>query len=248
MEVKAIIVDDERASRLLLKSKLEKLFPEINIVGMADSANAGRELLDKHEIDLLFLDISMPNETGFEFLEKIDAPCFEVIFVTGYDEYAIDAINLCAIGYVMKPISDADILTATNNALSRIKEKNQLSRNIQLLDNLAKNNSSSQKIGVPFENEIIFLKIDDILYCKGEAGYTNIVCKKKNYTSSYSIGTFNSLLEKFNFFSTHKSYIVNLTHISSYKKEGTVILDEVHTIPVSTRRKKQFLQAMNAQT
>jgi two-component system LytT family response regulator len=245
MNVKAVIIDDERASRLLLESKLSRLLPNIEIVGIADSADAGRALLLRESVDLVYLDISMPKETGFEFLEKIPNPSFEVIFVTGYNEYAIDAINLCAIGYVMKPISDEDILKATLNAFKRVEEKNQLLRNKQLLQNIALKNDSSKKIAVPFENEIIFLDLNNILYCKGKGGYTNIVCKDKNFMSSYSIGTFNSLLDKYDFFSTHKSYIVNLAYISSYKKEGIVVLSDEYEVPVSNRRKKDFLEALN---
>ena len=245
MQFSSVIIDDERASRLLLKSKLEKLFPQIDIVGMADSAASGRELLARNNVDLLFLDISMPNETGFEFLEKIESPDFEVIFVTGYNEYAIDAINLCAIGYVMKPISDKQILQSTNNALLRIKEKNQFLRNQQLIDNISSKHDSKKKIGIPFENEIIFIKLETILYCKGEGGYTTIICNEKTYTSSYSIGTFKTLLGKYNFFSTHKSYIINLDHISMYRKEGLVVIDDEHQVPVSTRRKKEFLELIN---
>lgn len=242
--IKVLIIDDEKASRLLLKAKLERNFNDINVMGLAKSAQEGRSFLEENSPDLIFLDVSMPKESGFDFLESLTEINFEVIFVTGYDQYAIQAIEKNAMGYVLKPISDEKIVHATYKAVQKINGKNQQLKDKELLSNLISNKTLTNKIAIPFENEVRFVPVSEILFCKGEDGYTKIICKKESLTSSYSIGNFSNLLKMHNFYAPHKSYLINLDYIVQYKKDGTIMLEGNHSVPVSARKKKDFLELL----
>lgn len=243
---RAIIIDDEYKAGALLQSLLEELCTHIDVVAVYQDSRKALEELDTINPDLVFLDIEMPHLNGFEFLKSVKQVHFQVIFVTGYDEYALDAFKVSATDYLLKPISSDNLIDSVAKAGKRIEDKLSTDRYKILIDNLKEKNSAKRKIGIPSMNGIDFVRIADIVICEGDQKYTNVILENGDkILSSYNIGEFNKLLEPAGFFLSHRSYLVNLTKIRQYQKDGTIIMDNGMTAPLARRRKEEFFNMIN---
>lgn len=245
MKIKTILIDDERKALAILKNKLERLCPNLEVIAQTQNPKEGVDLINNLKPDLVFLDIAMPELNGFDVLKQFEKPNFEIIFATAFDNYAIEAIKHCAIGYLVKPVDNQDLITAVNNAKTNIQEKTALQKNKQLIENLGVQTFQKKKIIIPSIEGLEFIKIEHILHCEGETGYTKIHLKTgKPLLSSNSIGHFNKLLESSNFYLVHKSHLINLSYIEKYLNEGYVILTGNKKIPVSRNRRQDFLEQL----
>ena len=241
----AIIVDDEELSRLLLKNKLEENCPMIKVIELCDSAVQAKDAIQRLSPDLVFLDIAMPDKTGIDLLNELPTLDFEIIFVTGFNSFAIEAIQLSAIGYILKPIQTDLLVAAVNNAVTRIREKKENQRNKIFIQNVLNPDVSKKKIGIPTEEGLDFVSFEEIIRCEGFAKYTKVILKSgKVLLSSYNIGEFRRLLENYNFYACHKSHLINLLHIKKYMKEGSILMEDDSYVPVSKRRKAEFLKVL----
>jgi len=242
MKVTALLVDDEPKSLAILKNKLERLCPSVSIIGETINPNEALQLIGTVNPQLVFLDIAMPEMSGFDLLAAVEEPSFEIIFVTAFDNYAIDAINHCAIGYLVKPVANDDLVSAVDKAIANIEEKTALQKNLQLIENFGVPTFQKKKIVIPSQEGLEFVKIKEIIHCEGEDGYTNIYFRTRTpILSSHSIGHFNSLLENHHFYLVHKSHLINMYHIDKYLNEGYVILTNNIKVPVSRGRRSDFL-------
>ncbi len=242
MNITAILIDDERKALAILKNKIERLCPNVNIIGETQNPREGIKMIDELKPQLVFLDIAMPMVSGFDVLSEFKEPNFEVIFVTAFDEFAIEAISHCAIGYLVKPVENENLISAVHNAVDHIEAKTSLKKNAVLIDNLKISSLQGKKVIIPVSDGLEFIKINEIIYCQGTEGYTNIHIKnRKPILSSYNIGYYAKILQNQEFYLVHKSYLINLNYIDKYLKDGTVILGE-HHIPVSRNRRNDFLQ------
>jgi two-component system, LytTR family, response regulator len=242
MKTRSLLVDDEQKLRKSLLHKLENNFPEIEVVGEAETASEAFEAIVNLKPDLVFLDIAMPRETGFDLLKKFRDIDFEVIFVTGYDSFAIEAIHFCAIGYVMKPAEIDALRLAIDNVTKRMHGKQNKQRFEELLSNVAKPNSQENKIGLPTADGLDFVKVEDILRCEGTDKYTRVHVKNdKHILCSYNIGMFKKMLEPYDFYLSHKSHLINMHHLIKYHKEGTIEMVDGAIVPVSIRKRTEFM-------
>ncbi|WP_235298901.1 LytR/AlgR family response regulator transcription factor [Portibacter marinus] len=242
--IDAVIIDDERKAAEVLSIKIKELNFNIRIVKKINDPEEAVNFLSGNEIDLVFLDIEMPVKSGFDVLRASTNLDFEIIFVTGYQNYAIQAIQFSAIGYVMKPVDDDDLRLAVNNAQEKINQKKSKERNRQLLENLIHSNTN-KKIGIPTMQGYEFLRLDEIIRCEGLQKCTKVVSSQgRNIISSYNIGEFLKLLEPFGFYAVHKSHIINLSKIKKYLKEGTITMDDNSVVPIARRRKQDFLEQL----
>ncbi len=243
MALRTIIIDDEPKLRKVLSIKLADFCPSIDLVDSAENASEGYEKILQHKPDLVFLDISMPEESGFDLLNKFEKVEFEVIFVTGFDEYALDALKLSAVDYLLKPVRTSDLVNAVKKAEKKIGEKGILEHYDLLKHNLNHIEDKQAKIAIPGTKSYDFVEVNDIIRCEGWQKYTKIFLKNgSEIVSSYNIGVYKDMLEKFNFFACHKSHLINVTHIKKYLKEGTVRMVDNSNVPVSRRRKEEFLE------
>ncbi len=243
MKITALLIDDEPKALAILRNKLERMCPNIFIVGETQDPQEALNLIQTLEPQLLFLDIAMPGMSGFDLLATIEAPSFEIIFITAFDNFAIDAIKHCAIGYIVKPVDNEDLVKAVSNAEKNIEDKTALAKNRLLVENLSVRTVQQKKVVVPTQDGLEFVKIEEIVCCEGTDGYTKIhFTSRKSMLSSHSIGYFNKLLENQDFYLTHKSHLINLEHVEKYLNEGYVILFNNHKIPVSRVRRNDFLQ------
>jgi len=245
MKISAILIDDEPKALAILQNKLERFCPQIEVITTIKHPSEARSVIAKLNPDIVFLDIAMPEMTGFDVLKTIENPSFEVIFVTAFDHYAIDAINHCAIGYLVKPVDNQDLIATVQKALTNIENKTALFKNKQLIENLGVQKFQDKKIIIPAQDGLEFIAIKNILHCEGTDGYTKIhVQDKRTLLSSQSIGHFKKLLENNEFYLVHKSYLINLNHIEKYLNEGYILLSENYKIPVSRNRRSAFLELL----
>lgn len=242
MKINAILVDDEPKALAILKNKIERFCSNVTIVGETQNPEEALKLIAEKKPHLVFLDIAMPQMSGFDLLAKISEPDFEIIFVTAFDEYAIDAINHCAIGYLLKPVDNQALIATVVKASLNIEEKSALEKNKLLIENLGIQTFQKKKIVIPTQEGLEFVEVNTIVFCEGTDGYTKIHLENtKSILSSYSIGHFVKLLNNQDFYLIHKSYFINLNYIEKYLNEGYVVLLNNHKLPVSRNRRSNFL-------
>lgn len=245
MTVSAVLIDDEEKALQVLKLKLATYCPQVQVTGMAMSAASGYDLVLRTKPQLVFLDVAMPGESGFGLLKRLPQLDFELIFVTGFDNYALDAIRFSAIGYILKPVENEDLIAVVQKAIQRISEKMDSERNRRLLENLLNPGHVRNRIGIPTEAGLEFVPTDEIVRCEGFQKYTKVhTLDMKETLSSYNIGEFRKLLENYGFFAIHKSHLINMLHIKRYDKEGTVVMIDGSFVPVSRRKKQEFLDML----
>jgi two-component system, LytTR family, response regulator len=244
-----IIIDDENRSVETL-SKIVTTYCEdkLEILATANNIDDAYPLIKNKKPDVIFLDIEMPFGSGFDLLERFDEIDFQVIFTTGFDQYAITAIKFSALDYLLKPINIAELKMAVDKAIVNIENTDYKSNFKIFLDTLKKTKNSTNKIPLPVLNGLELVQIDHIVYCEADEDYTHVFLQdgtKKIVTKS--IKDFEELLETYDFFRIHHSFLVNKKYIKKYTKgEGGTILTDLNVeIPVSRRRKSEFLEWLN---
>ncbi len=253
MKLKAIIIDDETLARENLKMLLQDYCPQIEIVGMADSAKTGRELISKITPQVVFLDIRMPSGSeGFELLESIPEKKFQVIFVTAFKDYAIKAFNANAIHYILKPIDIDDLKEAVAKLISRNEQFIDNNENFlnykSSLENLIQNMTSStqaKRITINHSKGFKIIDPNDIIYLEGEGNYTNIYCSDNTrLVDTKAIGIYDDMLDKKKFFRIHKSYLINLQYVKEYLNEdgAFAIMKNNAQLAISRLRVNEFLE------
>ncbi|UQA75637.1 LytTR family DNA-binding domain-containing protein [Sphingobacterium siyangense] len=228
---KAIIIDDEEMARTLLQGMIEEYCPEIKVVDLCSDLPSGIKSIRKQRPDLIFLDIEMPRHSGLELLDFFDDNeiNFDIIFVTAYDQYAIQAFKLSAIDYLLKPIDGDDLIQAVRSF------ENQRRRiNYSLLkDNL---HGSLRKIALSTAHSMLFVPLEEILFFKAEGSYTHVFLNSKNsILTSKNLKYYEEILSQdMHFYRCHKSYLININYLSAYiKSDGGYLKIDQHTISVS---------------
>lgn len=243
---KALIIDDEEMARVLLQSMISEYCEDIEIVDLCKDLPTGVRAIRKLKPDIVFLDIEMPGHSGLELLDffDLDEIDFSIIFVTAYNQYAIQAFKLSAIDYLLKPVEIEDLQTAVD-LFRRDKEKNNGKYSV-LKDNLKGN--TSKKMTLNTFNSTHFVDIADILFLQGKGAYTKVFVKDMPViTISRGLKSFENVLEDNpSFFRCHKSYIVNLAHVTDYIKgnDGHLVVDKTHKVSVSSEKIAILLEKM----
>lgn len=243
--MKAIIIDDEPNNISNLQLMLAAHCAAVKVVDTAINADEGRQAILLHQPDIVFLDIQMPGKNGFELLQSLPNPGFEVIFVTGFDKYGIQAVKFSAIDYLLKPIVTAELIAAVERAVQKTENKK---RNNQLENLLAflqeKNNKGEHKIALPSAKEIRFVNPHDIMYCEANNNYTIFyLASGEKLTISKPLFEYDELLEAYGFIRCHNSYLVNSFFVKSMVKENgdALVLENECQVPVS-RQKRDFVK------
>jgi two-component system LytT family response regulator len=241
--INCIIIDDEEKNIKLLQNMLQMHCRQVNVVATSADAKNGLLLIDELLPQLVFLDVEMPHMTGFDVLKKLEPVSFEVIFVTAYSHYAVEAFEHHATGYITKPVNAEKLMAAVNTAIKRIEERS-INRNLfSLLEHNSKQ-ATPDKIPLSTTNGLVFVKIADIMYCESSGNYTHFyLCNDKKIVVSRQLGEYEKLLPENNFTRIHDKYIINLNYIKEYIKGsgGEVVLENGKEIPVATRRKEDFM-------
>ncbi|MEN8816030.1 MAG: LytTR family DNA-binding domain-containing protein [Nonlabens sp.] len=236
MKLNAIIVEDEQISRDILKSYISKYCKDVTVLNEATNVDEAYKLLEKAEVDLVFLDVEMPYGTAFDLLDKLPNRTFETVFVTAYDQYAKDALNQQAAYYLTKPI-DIDELIKAIEIVQAIKTRES---EVNVDVSIKEENSSqlTDKITIPTQEGFEVLPIKDIIYCSADDNYTHIYLENGKKLVSKTLKHFDDMLSEKGFARIHKSYLINVSHVTAYKKGkgGSVLLGKVE-LPVSPGKK-----------
>lgn len=246
-QIRAILIDDEENNIKNLQDILQRYCPEVEVCATALSAAEGMSHVKAHQPDLVFLDVQMPNATGFDLLEALSPINFQVIFVTAYDQYAIKAIRFCAIDYLLKPIDIMDLQQAVKRAIHNKNSKSTRHAPQQLLENRNASNNNL-KIGLPTAERILFVEIHELVRCVGENNYTHVhLMNGKQVLISKTLKEFEELLSDKGFIRVHQSHLVQLRYVRSFEKQdgGFLKMVDHSSVPISRHRKAAVMQVLN---
>jgi two-component system LytT family response regulator len=233
--MKAIIIDDEIANIENLQGLLQRHCPQIGITGSATNNKDAARLISLHQPDLLFLDIQLKDDSGFNLLKLLPDKSFEVIFVTAFDNYGIQAIKFAALDYLLKPIDIDELVAAVQKAEDKSRDK-QHNRQLDILLSHVKNDKKHLKIALPQQKEIRYVAVNDIIRCEADNTYTFFYLSNGDkILVSRSLKEYTDLLEPNGFLRTHQSHLVNMAFVKSWLKEdgGLLLLNNGDKIPVS---------------
>lgn len=245
--LKTIIVDDEPKARRIMCALLEKHCDEVEILGTADDVPEAVKLINKTKPDLVFLDIEMPGFTGFQLMDFFETVDFQIIFTTAYSEYALQAFQVSAIDYLLKPIE----VSALNEAVQKAIKQQEAIGQDQRLEALAANLNPSgaiKKIALPVADGFMFVEPEDVLYLQADGSYTNIhLVDGQQFLVTKKIKEFVRILNHPCFFKTHRSYLINLNQIKQYVRTdgGYIIMANGDQVTLARDRKDEFLGAIS---
>lgn len=247
--IKAIIVDDEEKSIEVLDMLLSTYFDGIQVVGKTSTGKDARTLIGEHEPDLVFLDVVMPGQTGFDLLADIDERKFEVIFCSGYDSYVIKAMRMAALDYLIKPVDVVELGEALKRVEVKIGEKERDQRFDQFIDNGTKKSIREHKIALPTSYGYKFVALKDIVRCEADSSYTRFhIDGEEPILVSKNLKEYEEMLNKEVFVRVHNSHLINLYHVSKYIKDegGYIVMNDNSHVELSRRKKSEFLERLKA--
>jgi two-component system LytT family response regulator len=239
--IKVILVDDEKHALITLEHLLKK-YNDVEILACVQDSSQAKEIIENHQPDLLFLDIEMPKLNGFELLNQFKEINFKVVFTTAYDQYAIKALKINALDYLLKPIDSEELRAALDKFINEqiFTSEEQISHLNQF-----KNSQLTETIALSTSKGLIFIKTKEIMYLEADGSYTHVILSNgETHLVSKSLANFEEVLEDIPlFFRSHKSNIVNLNFIKQYIRGegGELIMQNDKSIVLSRNKKQEFL-------
>ena len=248
--IKAVIIDDEKDSIDTLKWKLENYCPDVNVISSFEKPADGVSYLKKNPVDLLFLDIEMPMLTGFDVLEELgrDIP-FDIIFITAYDNFGIQAVKFSALDYLLKPVQNKELKEAIDKHLKKSQQKIPSEQIDLLLNNVqAERKGKRGRIALASKESIEFVDPQEIIVCEANSNYTNVYLSEgRKRVISKTLKEFEDMLIPFNFFRPHNSHLINLNFVKEFIRGdgGYLVMENKMKIPVSKTRKEELMQLLS---
>ncbi len=242
--LKAVIIEDEQKARRILQTLLEEHCSGVEVVGVAQDVPTGVKTIISQKPDVVFLDIELPGFNGFELADFFDEIRFEIIFTTAYSHYAIKALQMSAIDYLLKPIQIAQLQHAVEKA--RRKKGEQVQEKFHALkENLA--TGGKRRIALPIAEGFLFVEQDEIVYLEADNSYTTVYFTNGNkIVVSRNLKEFTEIIASPDFFKPHRSYLVNSRHIRQFNRQdnGSLQMINGHTIYIARDKKQEFLDFM----
>lgn len=241
--IKTILVDDEPNNTLYVKALLDRHFPVVEVSAVCNDAIEGLSLISELKPQLVFMDVEMPGLNGFELLQQLEPLSFEVIFITAYNHFALQAFDINAAGYLTKPLEVEKFIKVTGNAVQKI-EREQINRHLFTALQNGIQKEAHHKIALPTQSGLLFIHPQEILYCQSSGNYTKFFTRDgRQILVSRQLGEFEKLLPADDFHRIHEQYIVRLQYIREYVRGrgGELIMENNDTLPVSANRKEAFL-------
>lgn len=240
----ALIIDDEKQAREALRQIIDLCCPNINVYDEADSLLSGILAIKKKRPDILFLDINLKTDNGFEVLQHFQDNPLNVVFVTGHNDYVLKALRASAVDYLLKPVKASELMLAVQKVEQKLSQETQQQNLDSLMSNLTNKDNTIQKITISTSDSLHIIDVDDIIYCESDKGYTTFhTTDQQKIIASKIIREYENLLPKKNFMRVHQSFLINLNHVKRYDKKDknalVTILD--HKIPVSHRLKSKVI-------
>ncbi|HKR04481.1 MAG TPA: LytTR family DNA-binding domain-containing protein [Bacteroidia bacterium] len=244
----ALIVDDEKDQRDVLSSMLRDNFPGYQILDRCGSVDETITKIGTLKPQLVFLDVLLPPLTGFDVLTRLKQVNFEVIFATSYEKYALHALKVSAVDFLLKPFSLEDLKQALEKFEKRILQKSSQNHIDLLLQNIKNSTSEKMRIALPTFTGFVFAQVSDIVRCQSDDMYTTFYFyDKSKLMVSRTLKECEELLGEWGFFRTHASHLINMRFIKEYLRGegGQVTMTDGSTVDVSRRKKDDFVKALN---
>jgi two-component system LytT family response regulator len=245
--LRAVIVEDEKRSRETLSGLLKLYCKNVEVVAEADGVKTGISAITEYKPDIIFLDIQMPDGSGFKLLEELEDYNFDVIFTTAYDQFAIKAIKFSALDYLLKPIFPDDLKEAVNKAEEKQKQQN-LKPNIDALLGNYKRPDEEPNIVLSTSDKVSVVKISEIVRCESSNYYTFFYfIDRKRILVSRTLKDNEELLSEYNFLRIHKSHLINLKYVTTFSRNerGFVLMADGSEVPVSRRKREKVLEILS---
>ncbi|GAA4108818.1 LytTR family DNA-binding domain-containing protein [Aquimarina addita] len=240
--IKALIVEDELYIRKGLIAMIQTLDQDIQILGECESVKDAITVTNACKPDLIFLDINLKDGIAFDFLDAVKQLSFHIIFITAYDQYALQALKNGAVDYILKPVDIEELELAINKIDSQQPEQQQ--EQLSIVKNQIVH-GKKDRIVLRLQEGYQVINFENLMYCQSDKGYTTFfTADKKSYMASKPIKEFEKQLPEDLFIRTHQSYMVNLTYVDKYDKAGYIFLKSGAKVPVSTRKKDEFVSRL----
>lgn len=245
LSLTAIIVEDELQSQTHLNSLLAQVCPEVTVLGIGNTVQAGVDLYTHYHPDLLFLDIELGTDIGFDVLTQISPPTYRVIFTTAFDQYGVRAIKFSALDYLLKPIQPDELRQAVQKALVHHSSCSSSLRIQHLLDQLHQQKGREKTLAIPQGRELVFVQVAEIMFCQASNNYTTLYLQQGyQLVSSKGIFHYDELLFAAGFLRVHQSYLVNPRFVRSLHTEQYLVLQNKTKIPVARLKMQLVRQAL----
>ncbi len=247
--IKTVIIEDEKKSREMLAAIIENNCPELNIIGLAKDVTEGESVIRQLKPDLVFLDISMPDGSGFDLLERVQGCKFDLIFATASDQHAIRAIKYSACDYLLKPIDVDELQQAVNKVMSRKKTTPPDMENLQfLIQQLKRSDENFAKITLPTGTAYEVVNLKDIIRLEADGSYTYFYLNdKRKLMVTASLKHYEDILPEGDFLRVHHHSLINMNHVVRFLKEdgGYAIMSDETKVEISRRKKDAFMEKLN---
>jgi two-component system LytT family response regulator len=245
--LRVVIVEDETHSREALKSLLLEFCKDIEIVGLAGDVNAAVKIIHESKPDVVFLDVELQTGTGFNVLEQVRDVHFDIIFTTAFEQYAVQAIKLSSIDYLLKPIDIEELQQAVDKARTKKNEEDQKRKLEALMSNL-ESTVGKKRVCLATSDGLEFINMLDIAYCEANGSYTNFhLTNGATILVSKNLKEYETTLSDQHFMRVHNSFLINLAEVKKFvKSEGGYILMKDNTqISISPKKRDEFMERMN---
>ncbi len=246
--MKAVIIEDDPFHLEVLTDLIEKEFPQITIVGSGRLSEEGVRLVRSLKPDLVFLDIDLPDKSGFEMLEELPDESFDIVFVTSHEKYALQAHQFDSIGYLIKPINRDELVQVINKFTGKAHKRLQGNDFSSLLHSFRNTFEIPRKIAIQSMKDIQYVNISDIVRFEADGNYSDLFLNDgTKMISSRQIGEFEARLKRLGFFRVHDKHLVNMRYVRSFMKgdSGMAILEDQTQLPIARRRKDEFLRLLD---
>ncbi len=246
--LRAVIIDDIDAIRNKNIALIKEHCPNVSIMAEANDVKSGAEIIKKFIPDLVFLDIEMTDGTGFDLLQQLKPITFKVIFITGFQDFAIKAFRFSAIDYLLKPIDPTDLIEAVKKAEETINKEALELKFGTLFANIERP-KDLRKMVLKTADKLFSVNIQDIVHCESEKNYTTFYfINAPKLVVSTTLKEYETLLVPLGFFRAHQSHLINMLYFDHFVKTdgGTIIMKNKAIIPLATRKKEEFLAILNS--
>ncbi len=242
---KVLIIDDENRTRELIARMIDSFGFDIQTIPEGENVQSGIAAIEKHDPDIVFLDIQMPDGTGFDVIRSIEEKNFEVIFITAHEEFAIKAIKFSALDYLLKPVDTSELKAAIEKALATLEDRKEHSQFDALQKNIQPN--EKRRLVLKTQESVHVVELDQIIRCEADRNYTSFfLLENKKILVSKTLKEYETLLAGHNFLRVQQSHLVNIDYVDRYDKKngGAVVMKDGSEVPLSPAKRDIFFKRL----
>lgn len=242
---KVLIIDDENRTRELIARMIDSFGLDVETIPEGENVQSGIEAIEKHQPDIVFIDIQMPDGTGFDVIRAIENKTFEVIFITAHEEFAIKAIKFSALDYLLKPVDTTELKAALEKAIETVDDKKEPSQFEALQSNIQP--TEKRRLVLKTQESVHVVELDQIIRCEADRNYTSFFLKdNKKILVSKTLKEYETLLSAHNFLRVQQSHLINIDYVDRYDKKngGAVVMKDGSEVPLSPAKRDLFFKRL----